>query len=230
MRMQKGLVVLMVWSLVVAACGGGISIDPLVEAAELRAAQAAELPASVPSDLADDSEPGAPAPSSNPEDVDGGSGIDGESADEATSSTSSTSTTVASSDESPSEVLSEDTCGSSDVGYRVELPTGWSCSQVTTPVAGGSAFSLATEDGTLTVTIGRGEATFACDLFDACDQDPIDLSDQFDTSIFVAGGITEIAGPHIDGDAYAVIVSNGGISSADEDLIAAVLDSTTAVG
>jgi hypothetical protein len=202
-------------ALVLTACGGGVQLDPLAEAAALRAAQAAtqsvdqsvELPeslASTSSTLATvEDQPSTP-----------------------TSSTTTPLTTSTVADPSDSSAF----CRSASVGYEVNLPDGWSCDTVTTPVTGGTAFSLAAPEGTLTITVGTGEATFACELFDACGQEPIELSSQFDTSIFAAGGITEITGPHIDGEIYVIVVSNSEIATADESIITAVLDSARPLG
>lgn len=236
--MRRKLIPLMILVQIVASCGGAPGSDPLVTAAD----QAVALPNSATTTTAPPAAQGSPdgasttfaatAPTSTStpttqatsETTTGGTSTE-------SSGVSTTSVSPASSVTSTSTAA--DYCSSGVVGLRVIVPSGWTCSNVSTPVLSGDAFAIQDEPETVRIVIGTGDEVFACSLSDACGQDPFFISEEFpDTSRFDAGGITEISGHHRSVDAYVVIIplDPGALDDTrTEDALRAILDSAEPV-
>ena len=226
MRRWAGLLVLI--GVLLASCGAPATLtDPLVDAAERRAAQAATALPATP-DGEEDPESSGSSTTLTPTTTVASytsSSTPATTSSTSTTSTSTTTTTVAADDQADDEPF---VCQSEAVGLSMVVPADWTCERVTTPVVGGTAFSASSPNGSLTITLGVGAHTFACELFDVCGQAPVELTELFpDTSIFRAGGITEISGNYIDGEAYVVAASNQDLAQSDLDLIAEIMDSVS---
>ncbi len=127
------------------------------------------------------------------------------------------------------DIVSIGDCESEAVGLAMSfVPNEWQCRVLDAPIGDLDGFTLFKpgNPGGLEITIGT-PSPFGppCELLQACDgTEPIDLSSNFDTTVFELGGVPFISGTHKTVEAEVVVTTTSPLSDSEREFVTSVLD------